>query len=504
MIEVRPYVPSGYAPRRDLYRPPSFLPSLEGDPATFRIYSPDRILAPNTASIFGLNDIRVAENLVVDRYYRLVDRAFDLKFLPPYFYRKDAPPRTPVRPLSLLAVRYVLARGSPEPLAFAAVAAGARRETAVTLREEDFLLTGTVEGPAGAVRGVRVRTPESHESPRVREAAIGPEVRTVRLGLEPVDAEPLCYLGWMGDGRLRILEATWCGQPLRPATIAAGIQDPSLIARPGDGSLSVAGPAVVSLPTIPATTAPELALRCRIEAGDRGRVALVARSARAHDVAAQDGGRFRVRLPGGGEPRQVLSVQAPRGSRVTDLRLTPAGLVKTASHDGIDVYRNTEALPRAYGVFRAEVVADPEAQLERVLDARFSGRDTVVLEQRPAALRLPEDSRGDPPIITAFDEDPAGARVTVNARFPRPGLLVLLDNHFPGWEAFVDGEPAPILRANYAFRAVGVPAGPHVIRFTYRPRYWLASLLASALSLLALIGVLVWGPFRDERGRRRG
>jgi hypothetical protein len=497
LIEVRPYVPSGYGPRRDLYRPPAFLPRLEGDPATFRIYSPDRILAPNTASIFGLNDIRVAENLVVDRYYRLVDRAFDLRFLPPYFYRKDGPPRTPVRALELLGVRYVLARGSPEPLAFSAVAAGARRETAVSLRGEDHFLTGTVEGPAGALAGVRVRTPEPRGSSRVREEAIGPESRAVRLDLEPTDAEPLCYLGWMGEGRLRILEATWCGQPLRSETIAAGIQDPRLIARPGDGSLTVASPAVVSLPAIAGAIAPELTLRCRVEAGDRGRVALVARAARAHDVAAQDGGRFRVRLPGGGEPRQVLSVQAPRGSRVTGLRLTPAGLVKTASHGGIDVYRNTEALPRAYGVFRAEVVADPEAQLARVLDAGFSVRDTVVLERRPPAIRWPEDAPSDPPIITAFEEDPAGARVTVRARFPRPGLLVLLDNHFPGWEAFVDGELTPILRANYAFRAVSVPAGSHEVRFTYRPRYWLASLLASALALLALIGVLQWGPFRD-------
>jgi len=499
-MEVRRYVPTGWAPRRDLYRAPSFRPSLEGDPATFRVYSPDPILAPNTASIFGLNDIRVAENLVIDRYYRLVDRAFDLPFLPPYFYRKDHPPRVPERPLSLLGVRYVLARGAPEPLAFATVAAGARRETTVTFREGDLVVTGTVEGPAGAPRHVRVRTPEATGPPRIREETVGPELRDVRLALEPTDAEPLFYLGWIGGGRLQIVEATWCDRPLPPGTISAGIQEPRLIVRESGEELTIKGPAVVSLPTIPGAAAPRLELRCRIEGGSRGRVALVARSARSLPVTAHDGNRFRVRLAHGSgrdDPHLVLSVQAPPGFRVTGLGLEPLGLVKEASHDGIDVYRNTRALPRAYGVVRAEVVPVPEEQLARVLDSRFSYRDTVVLEQLPPAVRLPEDPRGAPPVVTGFREDPAGAEVTVTARFAEPGILVLLDNHYPGWKAFVDGVPAPVLRANYAFRAVPVPAGTHEIRFTYRPRYWVAGLIACAVSLLALIGGLVWWPLRD-------
>ena len=48
------------------------------------------------------------------------------------------------------------------------------------------------------------------------------------------------------------------------------------------------------------------------------------------------------------------------------------------------------------------------------------------------------------------------------------GLLMLGDEQFPGWEASVDGQPAPILTADEALRAVYVPAGSHTVTFIMR------------------------------------
>ena len=39
----------------------------------------------------------------------------------------------------------------------------------------------------------------------------------------------------------------------------------------------------------------------------------------------------------------------------------------------------------------------------------------------------------------------------------------------PWWTATIDGEPAPVLRANARFRAVAVPAGRSTVRFVVRP-----------------------------------
>ena len=74
---------------------------------------------------------------------------------------------------------------------------------------------------------------------------------------------------------------------------------------------------------------------------------------------------------------------------------------------------------------------------------------------------------------------------------PGRRLLVLTDLFYPGWIAEVDGRPAPIRLANFAFRAVTVPAGTHTVRFVYRPGSLLWGAAVSAAALVMMAG-LVW------------
>jgi uncharacterized membrane protein YfhO len=93
-------------------------------------------------------------------------------------------------------------------------------------------------------------------------------------------------------------------------------------------------------------------------------------------------------------------------------------------------------------------------------------------------------------------------RVTVDATVGAPGLLVLADTWFPGWQATVDGEPAELLRANHAFRAILIEAGEHTVEMAYRP---LSALVGGAISLAALlltaIGLLATRTGKDPRDR---
>jgi uncharacterized membrane protein YfhO len=59
--------------------------------------------------------------------------------------------------------------------------------------------------------------------------------------------------------------------------------------------------------------------------------------------------------------------------------------------------------------------------------------------------------------------------VAIEVEAPAAGWVVLADPWHPWWFAEVDGRPAPILRANVLFRAVAVPAGRSIVRFTFRP-----------------------------------
>jgi hypothetical protein len=153
---------------------------------------------------------------------------------------------------------------------------------------------------------------------------------------------------------------------------------------------------------------------------------------------------------------------------------------------GLDVYKNPDDPGRALVVRDARVLA-PEAALALARSPGFDPRRAVLLESPPAA---------PPPGPAAAPEQDAAARVAVyepdrvdvEASSPAPAFLVLLDAFDPGWAATVDGRPAPVLRADYAFRAVAVPAGRSLVRFDYRPASlrWGLALGALGLALAAL------------------
>lgn len=70
------------------------------------------------------------------------------------------------------------------------------------------------------------------------------------------------------------------------------------------------------------------------------------------------------------------------------------------------------------------------------------------------------------------------------------GELVLMQSFFPGWSATIDGRPAEIHRADYAFQSVTLPAGRHTVRFWFVPpglAPGLAIFCGGSLLILAII-----------------
>jgi hypothetical protein len=64
-----------------------------------------------------------------------------------------------------------------------------------------------------------------------------------------------------------------------------------------------------------------------------------------------------------------------------------------------------------------------------------------------------------------------------------------------GWNAFIDGNPAPHFRANYVLRGMNVPAGSHKIEFRFEPELYHTTekvgMAASGLLLLLALGLLL-------------
>jgi uncharacterized membrane protein YfhO len=66
-------------------------------------------------------------------------------------------------------------------------------------------------------------------------------------------------------------------------------------------------------------------------------------------------------------------------------------------------------------------------------------------------------------------------------------MVVLSDLWDVGWHAYINDDPVPVLRANYAIRGVVVPAGSTTLQFRYEPVSFFWGLRISGLATVALL-----------------
>jgi len=144
------------------------------------------------------------------------------------------------------------------------------------------------------------------------------------------------------------------------------------------------------------------------------------------------------------------------------------------------------ALPRVFWAGAFEVA--PDAAVAGPLVSAARGDRVVLAEPLPG---LPPSGAPEGP-VAALDVGVGDGVLEATVVAPRDGLAVVLDPFYPGWTAEVDGVPAPIARADFAFQAVPVSAGRHALRLEYRSRPLRLGALAGAAGLGALVAVLLW------------
>lgn len=182
-----------------------------------------------------------------------------------------------------------------------------------------------------------------------------------------------------------------------------------------------------------------------------------------------------------------------------DLQIAPASQSTLAFQRIYDkevmIYRFDHVLPRATVFHDLEMASDDAAALSMLGDSKLDIFNKAVV---PANTLTPSDkellqqirqfpeARGKAE-ITHYDSQ----HVTVSASLDQPGLLVLNDTDYPGWTAYVDGQAAHIVSANYLFRGVFLHAGQHVVEFRYQPRSFIVGLLLSCITLLSATAVLM-------------
>src|SRR5439155_274976 len=138
----------------------------------------------------------------------------------------------------------------------------------------------------------------------------------------------------------------------------------------------------------------------------------------------------------------------------------------TSGEDRLVLYENPRVLPRAYVVYRTRPAPRADELLGRMSQDSFDPLVESYVEGDPGFIPAPDaPARGIAAEILRDDPRVVELRATAAA----PGLAVLADTFYAGWQADVDGRPASVVATNHLFRGVPVPAGMHRVRFEYRP-----------------------------------
>jgi hypothetical protein len=121
---------------------------------------------------------------------------------------------------------------------------------------------------------------------------------------------------------------------------------------------------------------------------------------------------------------------------------------------------------------------------------------------------LPTEARGTiaaaaQPLAKVSDTKFGAQTVSFRVLSPSESVAVVSQTYFPGWEAYIDGRPAKLWRANYAFQAVDVPPGQHEIKLKYRDKAFLVGVVLSGIGCLISVVFWVWcGPSAPLRALR--
>ncbi|MBI2431906.1 MAG: YfhO family protein [Candidatus Hydrogenedentes bacterium] len=218
---------------------------------------------------------------------------------------------------------------------------------------------------------------------------------------------------------------------------------------------------------------------------------------------------------------RVLLVSERRAFDVVRLEREGVQLQFARGREGLRLYRNESALPRAAWVPQWQPVDEVAPAIERLTGGGFDARAACLVqagpsisselsallpatpEVQPAAAPIPETPAPAEPATAPLGAGAARIlesrpeRVLIQVDAPQPGIVVLADTYAPGWRVTVDDTRKTMLRVNGVFRGAAVPAGAHLVAFTYFPTPFWAGL---AVSLATTALLLTTGMVRLLRG----
>ncbi len=152
---------------------------------------------------------------------------------------------------------------------------------------------------------------------------------------------------------------------------------------------------------------------------------------------------------------------------------------------------NPEALGNAWFVKGIHFVNGASNEMKAI--SNFNPKDTAVVDmsfQKSITSFSPADSNASIK-MTKFDNDAITYESNSNTTSP----VIFSEIYYKDWKATIDGKATTFFKANYVLRGIIVPAGKHIVKFTFEPKsYYIGNkvtFIASWLLVLLVIGTVL-------------
>lgn len=164
-----------------------------------------------------------------------------------------------------------------------------------------------------------------------------------------------------------------------------------------------------------------------------------------------------------------------------------SGYDKIVYDKEVRIIQNENYLPRVFVAHKATAVMAADDIFKTLDDPNFDFSKEIVIEKNLPDNKLtgndaPLNDHSEASIIDYQDE-----KVKIDAKMENSGFLVLLDQYYPGWKAYVDGKETEIYPTDYTFRSIYLAKGNHQVEFVYRPESYKIGRWISMATLFLLI-----------------
>ena len=205
---------------------------------------------------------------------------------------------------------------------------------------------------------------------------------------------------------------------------------------------------------------------------------------------------FRLRVLDALGVRFILDrAENPKDSKTFD----PERFTMRWQKDSWTVYENILAAPRFFLTSKIKYYSTDDEFEKIFFDPSFDPRSAITMPHTNNMITVDEGSRvGTVDLITYQPND-----IQFTANTDKPQYLFLSDTYDKGWKSYIDDKQTSTMKADYAFRAVYVPAGKHTIRMSYRPDEFMYGLILSGVGFVLLSGLLLIPPTHKKRSGSR-